>query len=154
MTEPESTRTFDTLQGEVTYDRLNDLIADPYRVTLDEVLDGSFDDQPLSVDLLRELHRRFVEPVMPGLAGVWRSERVAVGYHEPPHVHPFKDFNGRTVRLFCWFVAVRHFKLPVGHTWVEAGTPEDTAYRAALREFDDHRNPIPMKDFWIANRLQ
>ncbi|HQV18642.1 MAG TPA: Fic family protein, partial [Gordonia sp. (in: high G+C Gram-positive bacteria)] len=167
----DSTRTFDTIQGTVTYDELNDLIAEPYRRTLDAVLDGEFDNETLSVDLLRELHRRFVGPVMPGIAGVWRSEQVAVGCHQPPHpravdremraamddfvaripylnddpehqvealaqaecsflnVHPFRDFNGRVVRLFCWFVAVRHFRLPVRHTWVDAGTPEDIAYR-------------------------
>lgn len=195
MHETESTRTFDTLQGTVTYDELNDLIAEPYRQTLDDVLTGTFDRTPLTVDLLREMHRRFVEPVMPGIAGTWRSEQVAVGYHQPPHprdvdrqmraamddftarlpyldgnpehqvealaqaecsflhVHPFKDFNGRTIRLFCWFVAVRHFQLPVTHTWVEAGTPDADTYRDALREFDIHRNPSPMKDFWISSRF-
>lgn len=83
MSGSDSTRTFDTVRGAVTYDVLNDLIAEPYGQTLDAVLDGEFDAAPLSVDLLRELHYRFVAPVMPGIAGVWRSEQVAVGNHQP-----------------------------------------------------------------------
>ncbi|MFZ2274558.1 MULTISPECIES: Fic family protein [Corynebacterium] len=70
-----------------------------------------------------------------------------------PHVHPFKDFNGRTVRLFCWFLATRKFGLPISRTWVEAGTPAASEYINALCEFDLAKNCIPMRDFWVQNRI-
>lgn len=68
-------------------------------------------------------------------------------------IHPFKDFNGRAVRLFCWLIGTRRFHLPVSRTWVEAGTPEAAQYVGALREFDLTMNCIPMKEFWFENRL-
>lgn len=79
-----STRTFKTTQGTVSYETLNDRIAEPYAQTLDAILRGEYDRVDISVDLLRDLHRRFVYPIMPNIAGKWRTEPVQVGGHEPP----------------------------------------------------------------------
>lgn len=87
MAHEESTRTFDTVQGCVNYAELNDLIAEPYRLTLDSILNGDYDTAPVDVDLLRGLHHRFVHRVMPGIAGVWRKEPVQVGSHIAPSPH-------------------------------------------------------------------
>ncbi len=90
LSSPDSTRAFDTLQGKRTYEEVNDLLAEPYVLLLDAVARGVYDDRVPDAELLKEFHRAFVEPVMPGIAGVWRSEPVQVGSHVPP-APPYVD---------------------------------------------------------------
>lgn len=52
MQRDDSTRTFDTVQGTKNYAELNDLIAQPYRMVLDDVLGGQYDEAPVDSDLL------------------------------------------------------------------------------------------------------
>ena len=40
---------------------------------------------PLDVDLIKHFHQAFLEPIVPNIAGVWRTKPVQVGSHIPPH---------------------------------------------------------------------
>jgi len=94
LADTSSTRTFDTLFGELSYQEVSDQIADPLRLLLDNVALGSFDAQPLDVDLIRHFHREILVSVMPDIAGRWRKRAVRVGNHYPPE-HCYVDMKMR-----------------------------------------------------------
>ncbi|MFJ1457888.1 Fic family protein [Nocardia sp. N2S4-5] len=82
------TRTFDTPFGTKTYAEISDLIAEPLRVTMNEIARGEFSDLPLDTELIRGFHRRILQEVIPDIAGKWRQCAVRVGSHYPPeHIH-------------------------------------------------------------------
>lgn len=62
------------------------------------------------------------------------------------HIHPFQDFNGRTVRALLR-EALHRLDLPIVDTAVEPKTSEDANYRTALAEYDNGRMQA-LKDFW------
>lgn len=68
------------------------------------------------------------------------------------YVHPFRDFNGRAVRVLIAELT-RRFDLPVAIGAVERGTPEYQEYVNCLAEYDSHRALTPMCIFWEKYRL-
>lgn len=94
MLTPDSTRTFDTIQGPCNYEQVNDLLAEPYENLLDCIAVGDYDGAPIDAELLKTFHLAFVGPVMPGIAGRWRDEPVQVGGHIPP-APPYVDSETR-----------------------------------------------------------
>lgn len=102
LVDTSSTRKFDTLFGELTYQQVSDRIAEPLRVLLDDIALGAFDEQALDVDLIREFHSRILIEVMPDIAGRWRRCAVRVGNHYPPE-HGYVDMKMR--ELFENFTA-------------------------------------------------
>ncbi|MGY1946155.1 Fic family protein [Nocardia asiatica] len=68
------------------------------------------------------------------------------------HVHPFKDFNGRTVRMMLAEMMQR-LDLPVVPLYVEKDTEEFKTYLAALRAYDADSSLFPLTNFWVAQRF-
>jgi Fic family protein len=63
------------------------------------------------------------------------------------HIHPFQDFNGRTVRVLLTELLIR-LNLPVIDVSVERDTRMFEVYRNALAEYDNSRREA-LSDFWI-----
>lgn len=78
-----STCRFKTLSGAKTYHQVADLIAEPLRRPLREVVSGHF-AKAMDVDLLGEFPRRILIDVMPDIAGRWRTKPVRMGGSYPP----------------------------------------------------------------------
>nr|WP_306270155.1 Fic family protein [Ornithinimicrobium sp. HY1793] len=66
-------------------------------------------------------------------------------------IHPFADFNGRTIRALLSELLVR-LDWPSLEVAVERGTPAFERYRSALADFDNGR-PGLLTEFW-ARRLE
>lgn len=79
-----STRSFDTAQGSLTYAELSDAIAPHLEALLDEVLRGEFARRPFDEQLIKDFHGAFLSPLLPRMAGAWRTISVQVGNHVPP----------------------------------------------------------------------
>lgn len=62
-------------------------------------------------------------------------------------IHPFADFNGRTVRALPSELLVR-LDWPFLEVAVERGTPAFDQYRAALADYDNGR-PGQLLEFWV-----
>jgi fido (protein-threonine AMPylation protein) len=75
---------FDTPDGLKSYAEVSDLIAEHLSVLVDGVQSGDYSDWAVDVDLIKHFHRAFLEPVVPSIAGVWRTKPVQVGSHLPP----------------------------------------------------------------------
>lgn len=73
-------------------------------------------------------------------------ETLAYAEGEFLHIHPFQDFNGRTVRIILAELLGR-FNLPPVDVYVERNTPEFKKYQNALAEYDNGR-PIELIEFW------
>ena len=65
-------------------------------------------------------------------------EALAYAEGEFLHVHPFQDFNGRTIRAILSELLMR-FDLPLVDTAVKRGTPEFKKYQNSLAEYDNGR---------------
>lgn len=68
------------------------------------------------------------------------------------HIHPFKDFNGRAVRLLLAELMQR-LDLPVVPLFVEKDTEPFDAYLSALRVYDADGSLIKLKEFWYSYRF-
>lgn len=66
------------------------------------------------------------------------------------HIHPFQDFNGRTVRAMLMELLGR-FDLPPVDVYVERNTPKFKKYQDALAEYDNGDSSF-LIEFW-KNRL-
>lgn len=62
------------------------------------------------------------------------------------HIHPFQDFNGRTIRALLRETLYR-LDLPIVDTAIEPKTLKDKKYRQALAEYDTGRIQA-LEDFW------
>lgn len=74
-------------------------------------------------------------------------ELLAYAEGEFLRIHPFADFNGRTVRVLLSELLVR-LDLPLLEVAVERGTPAFDRYRTALADYDNGR-PDLLIEFWI-----
>ena len=79
-----STRSFDTSRGPLTYAELSDAIAPHLEALLDEVVRGEFASRPFDEQLVKDFHSAFLLPLLPKMAGSWRTINVQVGNHVPP----------------------------------------------------------------------
>jgi fido (protein-threonine AMPylation protein) len=79
-----STRSFDTSRGALTYAELSDAIAPHLEALLEEVFRGDFAGKPFDEQLIKDFHRGFLAPLLPKMAGTWRTINVQVGHHVPP----------------------------------------------------------------------
>lgn len=79
-----STRSFDTSRGSLTYAELSDAIAPHLEALLDQVLRGDFAGRPFDEKLVKDFHSAFLAPLLPTMAGSWRTISVQVGNHVPP----------------------------------------------------------------------
>ena len=77
-------------------------------------------------------------------------ETLAYAEGEFLHIHPFQDFNGRTIRAILSELLMR-FDLPLVDTAVKRETPEFKEYQNALAEYDNGRL-ASLINFW-QNRL-
>lgn len=182
-----TTRTFDTIKGQLTYAELSDLIAPKLLQLLDDVTDGKYLASSFDEELVKEFHFRIIGDTMPRIAGKWRSVLVQVGNWLPPepyeipvkmheyvadmqarlensnslelqietlayaegeflHIHPFQDFNGRTIRVILSEILMR-FELPLVDVTVARETPKFKKYQNALAEYDNGRISS-LIDFW------
>ena len=73
-------------------------------------------------------------------------ELLAYAEGELLHIHPFQDFNGRTVRAFLTELLCR-LELPIIDLAVEQGSSKYQIYRNALAEYDLGRIS-PLVEFW------
>lgn len=97
------TRTFDTVFGELPYAEVNDRVAEPLRLLINDIHEGAFLDFELSPHLLQEFHRRICGDLTPTIAGQLRQCAVRIGLHYPPeHIYVsqklweyFDDINAR-----------------------------------------------------------
>lgn len=78
------TRTFDTVHGKLPYTEVNDRVAEPLRVLINEINEGAFQDFELNPPLLQEFHRRICGDLTPAIAGQLRQCAVRIGLHYPP----------------------------------------------------------------------
>ena len=182
-----TTRTFDTIKGELTYAELSDLIAPKLLQLLDDITDGKYLDMPFDETLIKNFHYQIIGDLMPQIAGKWRTIPVQVGNWLPPepyeipakmheyvanmqarldnsdtlelqvetlayaegeflHIHPFQDFNGRTIRATLSEILMR-FDLPLIDTAVGRETSRFKEYQNALAEYDNGRMAA-LIDFW------
>jgi Fic family protein len=74
-------------------------------------------------------------------------ELLAYAEGEFLHIHPFTDFNGRTVRVLLTELLVR-LNLPITEVAVERDTPKFKEYQNALAEYDNGRISA-LADFWV-----
>ncbi len=79
-----STRSFDTSRGSLTYAELSDAIAPHLEALLDQILRGDFVGRTFDEQLVKDFHNAFLGPLLPRIAGVWRTIAVQVGNHVPP----------------------------------------------------------------------
>lgn len=79
-----STRSFDTSRGSLTYAELTDATAPLLEALLEGVLRGDFVGKPFDEELVNDLHRALLAPMLPKMAGRWRATSVQVGNHAPP----------------------------------------------------------------------
>lgn len=79
-----STRSFDASRGPLTYAELSDAIAPHLEALLDEVVRGGFASRPFDEQLVKDFHSAFLLPLLPKMAGSWRTISVQVGNHVPP----------------------------------------------------------------------
>ena len=77
-------------------------------------------------------------------------ETLAYAEGEFLHIHPFQDFNGRTIRIILAELLGR-FNLPPVDVYVKRNTSEFKEYQNALAEYDNGRL-IELIEFW-KNRL-
>ena len=73
-------------------------------------------------------------------------EALAYAEGEFLHIHPFQDFNGRTIRAILSELLMR-FDLPLVDTAVKRETPEFKKYQNALAEYDNGRI-ASLIEFW------
>lgn len=73
-------------------------------------------------------------------------EALAYAEGEFLHIHPFQDFNGRTIRAILSELLMR-FDLPLVDTAVKRETPKFKEYQNALAEYDNGRI-ASLIDFW------
>ncbi|MFV0461187.1 MAG: Fic family protein [Actinomycetales bacterium] len=73
-------------------------------------------------------------------------ELLAYAEGEFLHIHPFADFNGRSVRALLSELMVR-LDWPFLEVAVERGTPAFDRYRTALADYDNGR-PDLLIEFW------
>jgi CRISPR-associated endonuclease/helicase Cas3 len=80
--------------------------------------EGEFDAQPLTEELLLELHGRICGDLTPAFAGRWRTTDVVVGTHEPPPARKV----AQQMREFVLDLAERLAHLPAepDDLWLEA----------------------------------
>ncbi|AFU03853.1 filamentation induced by cAMP protein fic [Nocardia brasiliensis ATCC 700358] len=68
------------------------------------------------------------------------------------HIHPFKDFNGRAVRMMLAEMMQR-LDLPVVPLYVDRDSDQFEAYLSALRVYDVDHSLAPLTEFWITQRF-
>jgi Fic family protein len=73
-------------------------------------------------------------------------EALAYAEGEFLHIHPFEDFNGRTIRAVLAELLMR-FDLPIVDTSVKRNTARFKKYQNALAEYDNGRIAC-LVDFW------
>lgn len=73
-------------------------------------------------------------------------EALAYAEGEFLHIHPFEDFNGRTIRAILSELLMR-FDLPLVDTAVKRGTTGFKKYQNALAEYDNGRI-ASLIEFW------
>ncbi len=73
-------------------------------------------------------------------------ETLAYAEGEFLHIHPFQDFNGRTIRAILLELLMR-FDLPLVETAVARETDDFKKYQTALAEYDNGRI-AGLVDFW------
>lgn len=73
-------------------------------------------------------------------------ETLAYAEGEFLHIHPFQDFNGRTIRALLTELLMR-LNLPAVDTAVKRETPDFKKYQTALAEYDNGRISA-LIDFW------
>lgn len=73
-------------------------------------------------------------------------ETLAYAEGEFLHIHPFQDFNGRTIRVVLSELLMR-FDLPLVDTAVKRETAEFKKYQNALAEYDNGRM-ADLIEFW------
>lgn len=73
-------------------------------------------------------------------------EALAYAEGEFLHIHPFQDFNGRTIRALLRELLHR-LNLPIVDTSVAIGSDSAHHYQEALAEYDNGRLQA-LKDFW------
>ncbi|MDO5076035.1 Fic family protein [Corynebacterium sp.] len=101
------TRTFDTVHGELAYSEVNERVAEPLRLLINEINEGAFLDFELNPHLLQEFHRRICGDLTPAIAGQLRHCAVRIGHHYPPeHIYVsqklweyFDDINARMMYI-------------------------------------------------------
>ena len=74
-------------------------------------------------------------------------ELLAYAEGEFLHIHPFADFNGRTIRVLLTELSMR-LEFPPIDTSVERDTERFRAYQNALAEYDNGRMRA-LVEFWI-----
>ena len=79
-----STRSFDTSRGSLTYAELSDAIAPHLEALLEEILRGDCLGKPFDEQLVKDFHSAFLAPLLPKMAGAWRTISVQVGNYVPP----------------------------------------------------------------------
>ena len=79
-----STRRFDTSRGPLTYAELSDAIAPHLEALLNDVVRGEFASRPFDEQLIKDFHSAFLLPLLPTMAGSWRTMSVQAGNHVPP----------------------------------------------------------------------
>jgi fido (protein-threonine AMPylation protein) len=94
--------------------------------------------------------REYAENVRARLANAGtvelQIELLAYAEGEFLHIHPFIDFNGRTIRVLLTELLMR-LELPPIDTSVERDTKRFRAYQNALAEYDNGRMGA-LVDFW------
>ena len=73
-------------------------------------------------------------------------ETLAYAEGEFLHIHPFRDFNGRTARVILGYLLIR-MELPWLDTSVKRETNEFKKYQNALAEYDNGKIP-DLVEFW------
>lgn len=73
-------------------------------------------------------------------------ETLAYAEGEFLHIHPFEDFNGRTIRAILYELLMR-FELPLVDVAVERDTDKIKEYQNALAEYDNGRM-ASLIEFW------
>lgn len=68
------------------------------------------------------------------------------------NIHPFVDFNGRTIRAFLQELLLR-MDLPPFNLSFEIDSDEMQEYLSALREFDKNGNHFLLKKIWEKYRI-
>jgi CRISPR-associated endonuclease/helicase Cas3 len=79
-----ATRFVETTRGILSYTQLAPLLAERVLAVEQAVERGEFHAQPISAELIAELHQRLCGDLVPDWAGRWRLMDVRVGEHTPP----------------------------------------------------------------------
>ncbi|WP_169566254.1 Fic family protein [Microbacterium luticocti] len=139
----------------------DELIRDFHREIIGDLIQeiaGQWRREPVQIGnhvppehfLVPMLMRDYAENVQARLAYAdsleFQLELLAYAEGEFLHIHPFADFNGRTIRALLSELLVR-IDWPFLEVAVERGTPAFNQYRAALADYDNGQ-PDLLVEFW------